>query len=143
MKRPDQDEFAALSQRVNEWRANGSGRTIPADIWRDAVELASSAGAYATSRATGLSYTSLRNRCKAREGGAESTLEMGEADGTLDDLAGAPGMFVSLGSTGSGGGPNVLEVMNSRGERLRIESLGALDTVGLTRMFLGRDSCSR
>lgn len=65
------DATAALKRRLDTWRKSNRPRApMPYELWLEAAELATQQGIYRTSKALGLSYTSLKQRVVANTSGA-------------------------------------------------------------------------
>lgn len=133
----------ALRERVKQWRASCGGKRarVPEAIWSAAVDAAQSAGPWATSKATGLNYRSLAERMGA----------VAQKPPHVDDVGAAPAdatspfafLEVAMPATRSGdvAGKTVVE-LEGGGKRLRIETTGALDVVGLAQAFWRDARCS-
>ena len=112
---------------------------MPEEIWSAAVEMARSAGPYATSKATRLNYRSLTERM----GGRNTTPESATLPARTLEAVGAPA-FIEVAMPPSRTeivGKTVVEI-EGIGKRLRIETTGALDVVGLVRAMWRDERCS-
>ena len=133
----------ALREQVNQWRESCGGKRarVPEAIWSAAVDVARSAGPWTTSKATGLNYRSLAERMGA---GSEKPPHVDHVAATPVDAT-APVAFleVAVPATRSADvtGKTVVE-LEGGGKRLRVETTGALDVVGLAQAFWRDDRCS-
>ena len=57
------EAVSSLRRRIEQWRKNRSKkRAMPAELWREAVELARRYGVYRMSKSLTISYTTLRKK---------------------------------------------------------------------------------
>jgi hypothetical protein len=95
---------------------------MPDDLWSDAVSVARTEGVYGTCKAVGLRYESLKSRLAAAG---------------QPGLAAAPEFVeVCMAPSPGGRGETVVELVNQHGDRMRVS--GAVDVVGVVRVFCGR-----
>lgn len=130
MERTSSRALVALRRRVEEWRRGGGGRgsRIPEDLWREAVDVARSAGLYRTARALQFNY----ERLKERAGQAVAKGSGGNGSG-----------FVALELPQLHGGAKVVvDLVGRDGEQMRIDVSGAdgMDVVALAEAFWKRRS---
>jgi hypothetical protein len=75
-KRTPSEDLAKLSEAVARWReqhgGGGRGRTIPEELWNEAVRVARLDGLWLTAKATRLQYDAIKQRI-ARADGSEVT----------------------------------------------------------------------
>ena len=142
-------ELAALCAQLKQWRQQGGGgrgKRVPAALWRQAATVARSDGIWKTSRATRLNYERLRAQMATGE-----VALAGEAPGrcatqrarTPAPSAHEPGsnsaQFVAVPMTPRAGAASLMfELVQPSGERMRIESAGALDLAGIVQAFWSR-----
>jgi hypothetical protein len=158
MKRETSRELNELGQRVEGWREQhgGRGSPVPDELWNAAVEAARIDGVWATAQALHFNYTRLRervDRAKGMEGGG------GKAPFSLATTADAKergpvprrtsGKQVRDSGAGNGrppfialemgrlSGPRaaVIDLMNRRGDRMRVEVPDGIDVLGLVDRF--------
>ena len=121
-------QVTRVQRRVERWRKRGGGKgsRMPAELWREATEVARIEGVYAVSRALRIDYNRLKSRVSSEEG-----------------TAGSDKSFVELeASQICGGCKTVLELVGRAGDRMRLEVAGKpeVDVVGLTQVFLSQQS---
>lgn len=138
-------ELAALCTLLSQWRHDGGGgrgKPVPESLWLQAATIARVDGVDATARATRLNRTRLRAR-------------MDEADRVLPSVASAScpppqrvgaaqttalTQFVSLQMPAKGNHAISIELYASGGERMRIESVSAVDLGSVVQAFWRRQS---
>lgn len=154
MKRKASEELNGLRQRVEAWREQhgGRGSLVPDELWNGAVEAARVDGVWATAQALHFNYQGLRervDRAKGMEGGR------GKAPLALATTADVPepgpvtrrnsgkqvrdsgrSAFIAL-EMGRLSGPRgaVVDLVNRRGDRMRVEVPDGLDVLGLADRF--------
>jgi len=105
---------------------------MPAELWREATEVARTEGVYAVSRALRIDYKRLKSRVSSEEGSP-----------TRCAGGGPEQSFVELNASQiCGGCKTVLELVGRTGDRMRLEVAGTpeVDVLGLTQMFLSQQS---
>ena len=132
--RKTKQRLAEVQRHVERWRKRGGGRgsRMPAELWREATEVARIEGVYAVSRALRIDYNRLKSRVSSEKGSP-----------TTGATGGADGSFVELESSQiCGGCKTVLELVGRAGDRMRLEVAGKpeVDVIGLTQVFLSQQS---
>lgn len=127
-------QVARVQRRVEKWRKRGGGKgsRMPAELWREATEVARIEGVYAVSRALRIDYNRLKSRVSSEEGSQ-----------TRGATAGPDGAFVELETSEiCGGCKTVIELVGRAGDRMRLEVAGKpeVDVVELTQVFLSQQS---
>jgi hypothetical protein len=142
MKRHWSGDLQALRRRLDGWRESNDGKRqpIPERFWVEAARVARVDGVWATSRALRINYNRIaacvarsRDHAKRRRRGA--TIVPLSA-GQTSDRTGAAGesrrQFVALEmGTVAGGAKTVIDLLNGRGDRMRVEVPGSVDVVAL------------
>lgn len=157
MTRTMSRELATLHIELAQWRKQGGGgrgKRIPARLWQQAAAVARVEGVHRTSRATRLNY----ERLKACVLKSEAVVPQGQSPRTSrasakqsrrseragevlrqsgrESLAGADAQFVSVQMPTLGRRDSLtIELISRSGERMRIESAGALDLAGVMQSF--------
>jgi len=131
MKRAEEQERNALSQRVEQWREHreGARERIPEQLWNAAVEVARSQGVYATSKALRFNYANLKERVELSQ--STERVERGEKYEVTQFIE------LATGELGGGGSKTVIELLGRSGGRVRIDVSGTsrVDVVGLAQAF--------
>jgi len=133
-------QLAGVQRRVERWRKHGGGRgsRMPAELWREATEVARIEGVYAVSRALRVDYNRLKSRVSTEEGSPTRSTATGPVGSEF-----GPAAFVELSTSQMCGGcKTVVELVGRSGDRMRLEVAGRpeVDVVGLTRVFLSQQS---
>jgi hypothetical protein len=155
MKRKASEELNGLRQRVEAWREQhgGRGSLVPDELWNAAVEAALIDGVWATAQALHFNYARLRERVDQAKGGMDGG--RGKAALALATAADAKergpvtrrnsgkqvrgnggSAFIAL-EMGRLSGPRgaVVDLVNRRGDRMRVEVPDGLDVLGLADRF--------
>ena len=138
----------ALKKRVARWRTACAGRRmrVPEDIWSAAVATARVVGVNATSKATRLGYYSIAARLNAVGQRSAQPLVAEIAAPHVPSLETSPLRFVEISAAVAPRdrepipGKMVVE-LEGGGKRLRVETTGALDVVGLAHAFWRAERC--
>lgn len=114
MKAPERKAETALTdvrRLLDDWRKSGRpGKTIPARLWQEAIELTKAHGVSTTARALGLNFRDLKKRIEA--GGSGAAVEPAQRFVEL-----SAGDFFS-------GSECTVEVESEAGIRLRVSLRG-------------------
>ena len=140
--------LSTLQQRVDEWRQHREGgrSPVPEELWAEAVVVAQSEGVYRTSKVLRLGYASLKERlvrAERRCARGEKAIVRAATFVELPPLAVSAGGGRAGDARGNGtGGNTVVEMIGTRGARMRIDVTGAstLDIVGLAQAFWSREA---
>jgi hypothetical protein len=133
---PGADRAAQLKQ----WRQQGGGRgkRVSAALWRQAAVVSQADGAYKTARATQLNYDRLRALLANSEAAGTDGPARSEAPKSHEQAPSAaqfvPVQMKPVTPTLS----LTIELIRESGERMRIESAGALDLAGVVQAFWRR-----
>ena len=125
-------DLQRLCETVGRWRAHREGpkSRVPEALWDEAVRVARVEGLHATARALHFNYKDLKNRIDLAAGSPEAGLD--RTTFVEVQMPAIPAVRVE--------GRVVVELLGSRGERMRIEAdPGALDLAGLARTFWSRE----
>ena len=147
-------QLSALRERVDLWREHREGgrSPVPEELWAEAVVVAQSEGVYRTSKVLGFGYASLKERLvRAERRCARAEKKKAKAivrAATFVEIPPLPSGGASLaraaitGGNASAGGNTVVELIGTRGARMRIDVTGAstVDVVGLAQAFWSRES---
>ncbi len=122
------EAVSSLRRRIEEWRQNRSKRrAMPAELWRDAVELARQYGVHPMSRNLTISYTALKKKVAGQVGAARKD---GVAPAFMEIQS------VSLAKRAVASVPEI-EVLRPDGYRLVIKNTGDVDVSRLMDAFCG------
>jgi len=118
--------LAKAVRRFDFWRGNRTGRLIPEDLWRLAVDLGRRYGVSRTSRALRLQYYALKERM---EGGAEEIEEERSPSSAFVEILTAPSAAAET---------SHVEFESPSGSKMRVEVKGEVSPVlvELSRLFL-------
>jgi hypothetical protein len=157
MAKTKSQELAALCSELAHWRkygGGGRGKRIPAGLWEQAAAVARVAGVVQTARVTRLNFDRLEACMVEAEGrqaqvqttqeqraAAKRTRRSEEVRQTLVHSDRAPAkahgaQFVSVQLAPVARSASMsIELISRSGERMRIESTGALDLAGVVQSF--------
>ena len=157
MAKTKSQELAALCSQLAHWRTyggGGRGKRIPAGLWQQAAAVARVEGVVPTARATQLNCERLEacvaeaegrraqgqptqaqrtdsKRSRRSEEGRQTLVHSDRAPGKAH---GAQFVSVQLAPVARSASMSI-ELISRSGERMRIESTGALDLVGVVQSF--------
>jgi hypothetical protein len=144
MRRMASQKLIDLRERVDTWRRKQGKRTrIPQELWDAAVQVAGTDGLWATARATRFNYEKLRQMVASARRQRRS---VHNALAVIDQprlRCGVPARvepaFVEL-PVGAMGGLNrtVIDMLGRQGDRMRVDTGGGVDVVGLVKAFWSR-----
>ena len=140
MKKTMSIELTALCAQLNQWRQQGGGRgkRVPAALWQQAVRVAQADGAYQTARATRLNYDRLRALLAKSETAGTDRPKRSQAP-KVHEPAPSTARFVAVQMKTATCVPSLtIELIRDSGDRMRIESAGALDLAGVVQAFWRR-----
>lgn len=123
------EAVSSLRRRIEEWRRNRSKRrAMPAELWREAVELAQQYGVHPMSTSLTISYTTLKKKVT---GQAVATLR-GRSTPSFVEIQSAP-----LKRKGVTAAPEI-EVWRPDGCRLFVRDVSGDDVSSVVDAFCGR-----
>jgi hypothetical protein len=155
MAKAKSQELAALCSQLAHWRrygGGGRGKRIPAGFWQQAAAVARVEGVVQTARATQLNYDRLqacvaeaegpvaqrqrqpRTESKRSRRSEEARQTLVHSDRALAKAHGAQFVSVQLAPVARSASISI-ELISRSGERMRIESTGALDLAGVVQSF--------
>ena len=140
MRRTMSVELTTLCAQLHQWRQHGGGRgkRVPAALWQQAVRVAQADGAYQTARATRLNYDRLRALLAKSEAAGTDRRPRSPAP-KVKQPAPSAAQFVAVQMKTATCMPSLtIELIRESGERMRIESAGALDLAGVVQAFWRR-----
>lgn len=134
-------ELSALCVQVAHWRKHregGSRSRVPECLWNAAVAVARVEGVYATSRAAGFGYCSLKERLE--RAGCAAPQRKPDRSAAFVEVQLPSSRAVCPGES-SAEGQTVVEFMGTGGARMRIGVTGTsrVDVVGLAQAFWSRE----
>lgn len=134
------EQLKALCFRVERWRAHRDGGRglVPEDLWNAAIEVARVEGLHATSKALRFNYSSLKDRMLRADSAAPKPKK---ADPEATFVQVQMPTLPSFAPPESARGQTVVELVSTRGARMRIDVTGAsrVDVVGLAQAFWSRE----
>jgi hypothetical protein len=137
MRKTRSVELTALCTQLDQWRQQGGGRgkRVPAALWQQALRVAQADGAYQTARATRLNYDRLRTLLAKSETAGTDRRARRQAPKVHEPTTSAAQFVAVQMKTASCVSSLTIELIRESGERMRIESAGALDVAGIMQAF--------